>query len=485
MAEHVSDGDPHFAVLRELGPDTGDGGVGIEQAPLDHGIGAQGRDALRRRIHEHDRVLAPWRLRRRVGDSAPEVDDRPAIDIHAQRRADLAPLVEVLGERVKDGFELARHRAVDRHGPYATPVGENDLEPVELEPIDVDEDECGPPVPRAPLRIRPAWILAGIALLAAWITIAVATRDDQRRVATPAITPTTAATAVPPTTPATTAQKSAVRLILPLQFVGGGRFAAVIDNQLFVLDGHGGTARRVNLPAGLIEIQGHSGGSLLVRTNNSYVIVETAADLVEHLPADSTVVPADDGSWAIVHDDLLQDGLHAKHIPSGLRILAGVDGGYLADDLHDYVVWSDAGINPVAGRQLLLAIAPRMIALRGECPSFRCAVDVLNLEARTTRHTQLSTVPTGAEFSPSDSKLAVVSTLGEVTVIDWLTGREVLQTTSRESPDTALPFSWTPDGDALLVVQDGGIDVYRADTGALTRAIYGGLPGLQQIVALP
>ena len=55
----------------------------------------------------------PRRAVRRVGDAAPQVDDRLPVDVHAHRRADLAAFVEVLRERVEHRFEFGRDPAVD------------------------------------------------------------------------------------------------------------------------------------------------------------------------------------------------------------------------------------------------------------------------------------------------------------------------------------------------------------------------------------
>ena len=97
---------------------------GIEPAPLDQQVGAHRRDALGRRVHERDRVGLPGRAVGRVGETAPEIHDGPAVDVHAYGRADLAPFVEVLGERVEHRLEVVVDPTADRrrrHGAYPTP----------------------------------------------------------------------------------------------------------------------------------------------------------------------------------------------------------------------------------------------------------------------------------------------------------------------------------------------------------------------------
>ena len=71
-----------------------------------------------------------------------------------------------------------------------------ELEPVELEPLDVDDQ---PRPPREPVRIRPGWVAIVAGVVAVWVVFAVVTHDDGKRAvdrAAPAATilPTTAAT---------------------------------------------------------------------------------------------------------------------------------------------------------------------------------------------------------------------------------------------------------------------------------------------------
>ena len=88
---------------------------GARCAVLHQQVRARRGDALRRGVHEHERVLRPRRRVVAVGRTAPEIDDRLTIEVHAHRRAHLAALVEVLREHVEHRFELRRDVPVDRH----------------------------------------------------------------------------------------------------------------------------------------------------------------------------------------------------------------------------------------------------------------------------------------------------------------------------------------------------------------------------------
>ena len=97
----------------------------------------------------------------------------------------------------------------------------------------------------------------------------------------------------------------------------------------------------------------------------------------------------------------------------------------------------------------------------------------------------MSGVPEFATFSPDGTRIALTTTLADVYVFDAGTGEEIARTRSRDAPSPTLPFTWTPDSRALLVVQDHGvIEVLQASDGRETRVI-AGTDGLQQLAALP
>ncbi len=117
MRHRLTDGDRALAVGRELRPQRRDRRLGVERPPLDQQVGADRGDTLRRGVHQHERILLPAHSVRRVGETAPEIDDGFPVEVHAHCRADFPAVVEVPGERVDDRFEFGGDIPVDRHAP--------------------------------------------------------------------------------------------------------------------------------------------------------------------------------------------------------------------------------------------------------------------------------------------------------------------------------------------------------------------------------
>ena len=111
MCEQHAHGDRVLAVLRELRPVRRDRRVEVELAARDEHVRAQRGGALGARPDHADRVAFPRPPGRGVGAPAPEVDDRLAVERHADGGADLAALGEVAFERVADRLELRIARA--------------------------------------------------------------------------------------------------------------------------------------------------------------------------------------------------------------------------------------------------------------------------------------------------------------------------------------------------------------------------------------
>jgi hypothetical protein len=93
---------PRLAVL---GPGVDDERVGVELAPVDQQVGAQGGGTLGAGPHRADDVPLPGPAGRRVGHTAPQVDDDLAVDHHAHAGAHLASLGEVAFELLADAGE--------------------------------------------------------------------------------------------------------------------------------------------------------------------------------------------------------------------------------------------------------------------------------------------------------------------------------------------------------------------------------------------
>ena len=105
VREQHADRHPVLAVRRELGPVLADAPVERQLSPRHEHVRAQRRRTLGARPDDPDRVALPRAARRRIGDTAPEVDDRFAGERDAHRAADLAPFGEVAVELVPHSGE--------------------------------------------------------------------------------------------------------------------------------------------------------------------------------------------------------------------------------------------------------------------------------------------------------------------------------------------------------------------------------------------
>jgi hypothetical protein len=362
---------------------------------------------------------------------------------------------------------------------------EDDLEPIDLEPIDLEpvdlEPEYAPHIRHARER-RPAWIWVGLlgAGLAAWAVIALTTGGGNARPA-PA-TPTSA-----PLADRLTALTA--RLHTGLRGLGTGRFAAVIDERLYLVDEARPEASLVGLPGSDVAITNQSGASLSVSSFDE-TIVFTQPISTRTLPAREVAIPAvAPGRWWIFRDDGTirpDDTNESERVPEGLRVVAAVPEGFLALDRRSaWVVWSGATVRPIGrlGAQLL-ATGPRTVAFKNHCAYNGCELEILDVARGTGTTIPLSKVPEFAAFSPDGSLLAIATTLADVYVIDAKTGAHLAQTQSRYSLSPSLPFTWTADGRALLVVHDREVEVMPVSTD-LAPSFIAGTDGLKQLIALP
>jgi len=366
-----------------------------------------------------------------------------------------------------------------------------DLEPVDLEPVDLERGDDTERFERRRGR-RPAWFwIAPIAAaLVAWAAVALTNHGTHAHpTATPASTsqPTSATTV--PAPPVDRISNVAPTLQAELRTVGSGRFAAVVDDRLYVIDTTRPSITLVPLPEGHVTIDDQNGPSLLVSTFEQ-TLVSTEPIATHTLSAHDFAIKADvSAQWWLLRDDgsvRADDGGTGRPVPDGLRPVAAVPDGFVALDPHSsWVVWSPSGIRPVGqlGAQFLATHA-RTIAFRSDCAYNGCALHLVDLAHGTLTTTGLSQIPEFAAFSPDGTRLALSTTTGGVFVVDTTTGRIVTATRALTSSSPSQPFTWTPDGRELLVVQEHDIEFRRASDGATTRVVRA-TDGVQQIAALP
>jgi len=378
-----------------------------------------------------------------------------------------------------------------------------DLQPVDLEPVDLEPGDfetgdfkpgAGVPFERGPHR-RPVWLwLAPIGIaLVAWAVVASTNHGTH---AAPAATP--ASTEQPTATnPATTTVPapavSRIASVAPtlqtaLRAVGSGRFAAVVDDRLYVVDATKRETQLVPLPEGHVTIDDQNGPSLLVSTFEQTIVSTQPISTRTLSPRDFAIKGNDPAQWWLLRDDgtMRTFAGAARQVPQGLRPAAAVQDGFVALDTGSaWVVWSPAGNLPIAqvGDQLL-ATHSHTIAFKSNCAYNGCALHLIDLAHGTLTSTGLSRIPQFAAFSPDGTRLAVGSTTGEVFLVDTQNGEIISATRALSSSSPSLPFTWTPDSRELLVVRDHAIEFRRASDGLVTRVV-ADTAGLEQLAALP
>jgi hypothetical protein len=369
----------------------------------------------------------------------------------------------------------------------------DDLEPIELEPVDLEMGDDDSQFERGPRTNRTrAWLAAGIVGigLAAWAAVALTTKESRPR---PSATPATTAP------PATFARVDAVTQLTPvlrsgLRHIGSGRFAAVIEDRLYILDTRLAEQHQVALPEGHATIDDQSGPSLSVSTFQE-TLVSTQPTTTRVLSAHDIALRAvEPAQWWLLRDDRTVRNDRTRETvlePDGLRVSAVLEQGFVALDLpHSrWVLWSPSSngttTKPLApiGYKLIGSGARSIVFWYGSSLAAN-EIEIVEPPGTATVTTLVPGIPQFAGFSPDGTRLAVASTLGQVVILDSKTGSELAVTQSIRLPSPSVSFTWTPDGRSLLVVQDHRIEIHRAADGLTTNEIE--IPeGLQQLVALP
>jgi hypothetical protein len=366
---------------------------------------------------------------------------------------------------------------------------DDDVEPIDLEPIDLEPsaDEARFERERAPRPARSFWIVAVVLGLAAWAVVALVSSTSHRD---EAVAPTSTLP-VPSVAP----QPDRVGVPAPtlraaLQAAGVSRFAAVIDDHLYILDENRARETLVRLPQGRVTIDDQN-GQLLLASTFEQTLVSTQPIATRTLSARDFAIPAwAPTRWWILNSDgtIRADGGGPRlHIPDGLRVAAAVAGGFVALDVANasWVLWAGPTTQKIApAADQLLVTGPHTVVFKKGCGYNGCSVEILDLAHGTTTTIPLPQVPNFAALSPDGTRLALASTQGGVFVLDTRSGREIVRTVSVVSGIPSLPFTWSPDSHALLIVQDDDIEIRRASDGLATSVIRR-TGGLQQLIALP
>jgi hypothetical protein len=366
-------------------------------------------------------------------------------------------------------------------------MAEDDLEPIDLEPVDLQPADAASPFERARRR-RPAWVWIAVvtAGLGAWAAIALTTQGSSGHVPLPPVPPTTANTLDRERVDRTHAVSQA--LLAGMKTLGVRHFAAVIDDRLYVFDGQKPSVNLVPLPEGHVAVTAQSGPSLLASTFQQTLVSTNLIATATLSPRDTALPATTPDHWWLLHNDgtiRRADQSVGEQVPNGLRVVAAVTDGFVALDSNSgTVVWSRSTITPIAPVGQFLAAGPRTLVFMNHCGYSGCRVEIYDTILGTVIRMDLPRVPNFAAFSPNGKRLAIGSTLGDVFIIDPVTGSDFARTDSVALASPSLPFTWTPDGRALLVVQNDRIEVRRASDGIATGEIRE-TAGVEQLIALP
>jgi hypothetical protein len=384
---------------------------------------------------------------------------------------------------------------VDQIAAYRRYMSADDGPPIDLEPIDLEPVDLEPALDRTPFDRgrkpgdRSRWIWVAVACgLAAWAVVALTTRHGHTSRKTT------------PTPPAGGARidhvhVAGVAMRAGLARLGVERFASVIDDRLYTFDSTSGAPTLVPLPEGHVTVTDQNGSSLLAWTFQQ-TLVSTRPIAIRPFPARTTAVRAvTPGRWWLLSNGTIRrdQGDTVEQVPAGLHVIGAVDRGFIAYDDHGrWLLWNTAKTPsgaiteisfPLPLDQFLVA-SPRSVVFMGGCGSSGCNIYIYEVDTPRLEQIHLTGVPAFGTFSPDGTRLAISTNQGDVFMLDSANGETIARTTGVAPPSPTLPLSWTADARALLVVQDGRIEIRRATDGAIVGAI-DNTEGVQQLIALP
>ncbi|MDQ1434378.1 MAG: hypothetical protein QOF59_1194, partial [Actinomycetota bacterium] len=347
-----------------------------------------------------------------------------------------------------------------------------DLEPIDLEPVDL---EPAPDLTRFDRargpggRSRWIWAAVGACVVAAWAVVAVTTRHGH---ASRKATPSSAASDVR----VDHLEVAGVAMRAGLARLGVERFASVIDDRLYTFESTSVTPTLVPLPEGHVTVTDQNGSSLLAWTFQQ-TLVSTHPIGVRPFPARVTAIrAATPGRWWLLSNGTIRPdrGDTVEQVPAGLHVIGAVDRGFIAYDDHGrWLLWNTAKTPsgaiteisfPLPLDQFLVA-SPRSVVFMGGCGSSGCNIYIYEVDTPRLEQIHLTGVPAFGTFSPDGTRLAISTNQGDVFMLDSANGETIARTTGVAPPSPTLPLSWTADARALLVVQDGRIEIRRATDG--------------------
>jgi hypothetical protein len=362
-----------------------------------------------------------------------------------------------------------------------------DLEPIELEPFDDLYVRSERPEARRDKRPTVA-LLTTVIAAAALTSVAVnaSVHHNRRAASRSAPVPATG------TSPAVDSAGPGPSLTSRLERYWPDGEAIVMFGRLYVARARDPRPALVVPERKAAVIDDQSGSSLLLSTFPQLLVATEPRIASRLLSRSSVVVPAaePDEWWILTSDGALRDSVSGNvlHPPSWLSVAAAVPHGFVALDVRhsQWVVWSgEPSPRPIiTARAQLVAARGSMLVFRSDCTINGCALEIFDIARHSKVDAYVPGVPDFAVFSPTGSRLALASSLGDVFLMDPATGDMLAHTRSRVLPSLSSPVAWSTDGQRLIIVQDDSVEVRDATSGDVSDVITG-TAGLEQLAGLP
>jgi hypothetical protein len=279
-----------------------------------------------------------------------------------------------------------------------------------------------------------------------------------------------------------------------------GRFAAVVDGRLWLVDARTREVRGVT-GVGRAQIVAVSGSSLLVRSQEPkgagtrYVVDSRTGTAVR--AADGAWFPRLGGGWWTEDAGELTSGDDRIAARPGVVALAHVKAGFVIAPSNGgaLMLWdprsgSTRALGHLPHTRLLGGDANRIALGDPRCPAVaspRCSIEIIDVGTGRTMSVPIpfpDQFVRNALFSGDGRRMAIWGTKG-VALVDPVSGVVAVELKAARLATTPLTF--TPDATALLVLEDPvpyrQVVVLRADTGRFVRS-WVSEQKLEQIVAL-